>query len=54
MSKPFTVPNNTSGAPGFSANFFIGQVPLGQESNKVFVDKWACLLYTSPSPRDRG
>ena len=41
MSKPFTVPNNTSGAPGFSANFFIGQVPLGQESNKVFADKWA-------------
>ena len=51
------------GAPEFTVMFADGRLeaiegglrtPLGEDFNKSGLSVLACLLYTSPSPRDRG
>src|SRR5665811_475522 len=37
---------------GFAGNF-IDRVVAGQVTDFLWVRGWSCLLYTSPSPRDR-
>ena len=53
---PYHLPRVDASNPGMASTAypaFGASIPDGIPSEKAFVRRWACLLYTSPSPRDK-